>query len=96
MTDPVGKLQVAFGRVSEGAAARAALDLMGDELDARQHQLDLVIFRMLEAGEAPDSAQLLSTFAQKHAAWRLKIGLDQRVNASKSAARVLSPLMENQ
>ena len=90
------KFEVAFGRLGDGASARAALDLVGEELEARQRDLDLQIYRLFEAKEAPGAELLLSVFAQKHAAWKMLQSLQRRVEASKSAARTLQPMMEKQ
>lgn len=98
MTSPVapGRVEIAFGRVGEGASARAALDLLEDEMMERQHTLDLDIFRAFEGRKTPTYEQFLTVYAQKHACWKLLHQLRAKVESSKSAARTLQPLMEAQ
>ena len=93
---PNAKFEIAFGRVGEGASARAALDLLEDEMLSRQHTLDLEIFRALDKRETPTYERFLTIFAQKHACWKLLQQLQAKVESSKSAARTLQPLMEAQ
>ena len=81
--------EVDFGRLSIGAAASTALQLMGEELKQLQYDVDRAIYAKIDAGTlTPEEAML--AFARKHTAWKILLRLSQKVTTGQSAARRLT------
>jgi hypothetical protein len=91
LEDP--RTQAAFGRLSQGHAAKAALDLLADDLLGQQRTLDLAIFTKLESGVVLTAEEALQQWHRKYAVYHLVKMLGQKLAAGASAGRVLEPMM---
>lgn len=87
-------IQRAFTALSGANAAKAALDLLGEELLGRQRALDLSVFTRLESGQVVTADEALQIIHQKYAVWKIVRSLEQKLRAGQGAARVLGPMMD--
>lgn len=80
--------------LSRAQAAKAAIDFLGDELFGKQQQIDLAVFRKLEAGEPIDPQWALQMWMEKWAVWQFQSRLMKTLKSGEGAARTLAPMME--
>lgn len=93
LTDP--RMKRAVTALSTATAAKAALDVLSDDLFGRSKVIDMKVFNELEHGRqiTPDAA--LQYWYEKYAVWKLLKDLEQKLKSGQSAGRVLEPHLQS-
>ena len=74
-----------YGRISVGQGASAAKALIEDEIRQAQYDIDMAMFRRVEAGTLTGEIAMMA-FARKEALYRILLRLNQRENTGRNAA----------
>lgn len=84
----------AFTTLSKAQAAKAAMELLEDDLFGKQRALDLAIFTKIERGIPVTPEEAYQVIFQKYAIWNVLKSLTQKLKAGSGAAEILRPVME--
>lgn len=74
-----------YGRISIGQGAREAKVLIEDEVRQAQYDIDMAMYRRVEAGTLTGEIAMMA-FARKEVLFKLLLRLTQRVTTGHNAA----------
>lgn len=84
----------ALTALSKAEAAKAAMELLEDDLFGKQRALDLAIFTKIERGETVSAEECYQLVFQKYAVWSVLRSLTQKLKAGQGASQIIAPMME--
>lgn len=89
LTDP--RMKRAVTALSTATAAKAALDILQEDLFGRNRAVDLKVFNEFEHGRHISADAAMQYWYEKYAVWKLLRELEQKLKAGQSAGRILEP-----
>lgn len=89
LTDP--RMKRAVTALSMATAAKAALDVLSDDLFGRSKTIDLKVFNEFEHNRLITPEAAMQCWYEKYAVWKLLKDLEQKLRAGQSAGRILEP-----
>lgn len=94
LTDENPRVRKAMSDLGMATSAKAALDLLGEEIAAHNKHVDQKIFKSIEQSGKIDPDAAIQAWYDKYSNFIFLRGLQAKLTKGQSAGRVLAPFME--